>query len=111
MRAAEAGITSVGYFAQVPHYVSGPYPPAALALHRAVATHVGLTLDSGDLVDESDQLRTRLDVATAADESTRSYVARLEAMVDEERLPAGDDLISEIEQFLRDQGSEGRPRS
>jgi hypothetical protein len=32
-------------------------------------------------------------------------------MVDEERLPAGDDLISEIEQFLRDQGSEGRPRA
>ena len=25
-------------------------------------------------------------------------------MVDEERLPAGDDLITEIEQFLRDQG-------
>jgi hypothetical protein len=27
-------------------------------------------------------------------------------MVDEERLPAGDVLISEIEQFLRDQGSQ-----
>jgi hypothetical protein len=27
-------------------------------------------------------------------------------MVDEERLPAGDDLISEIEQFLRDQGTQ-----
>ena len=25
-------------------------------------------------------------------------------MVDEERLPSGDDLISEIEQFLRDRG-------
>ena len=111
MAAAEAGLEAVGYFAQVPHYVSGPYPPAALALHRAVANHVGLVLDSGDLIEESEGLRTRLDAATAADESTRSYVARLEAMVDEERLPAGDDLISEIEQFLRDQGSEGRPRS
>ena len=29
---ARAGIASVGYFAQVPHYVSGPYPVAALAL-------------------------------------------------------------------------------
>ena len=111
MAAAEAGLDAVGYFAQVPHYVSGPYPPAALALHRAVANHVGLTLDSGGLVEESEQLRIRLDAATSADENTRSYVARLEAMVDEERLPAGDDLISEIEQFLRDQGSEGRPRS
>ena len=106
MAAAEAGLDAVGYFAQVPHYVSGPYAPAALALHRAIATHVGLELDPGELVGESEQLRTRLDAATAADENTRGYVERLEAMVDEERLPSGDDLISEIEQFLRDQGTQ-----
>ena len=106
MRAADAGITSVGYFAQVPHYVSGPYPPAALALHRAVARHLEVALESGGLDEESDQLRGRLDTATSVDENTRGYVERLEAMVDEERLPAGDDLISEIEQFLRDQGTQ-----
>ena len=111
MRAAEAGIEAVGYFAQVPHYVSGPYAPAALALHRAVARHLDVALDPGPLGEEALQLRTRLDTATSVDENTRGYVERLEAMVDEERLPAGDDLITEIEQFLRDQGSEGRPRS
>ncbi len=111
MRAAEAGIEAVGYFAQVPHYVTGPYAPAALALHRAVARHLDLELDPGPLGEEAVQLRTRLDTATSVDDNTRGYVERLEAMVDEERLPAGDDLISEIEQFLRDQGSEGRPRS
>ena len=105
MRAADAGIMAVGYFAQVPHYVSGPYPPAALALHRAVARHLEVALESGALDEESDQLRGRLDTATSVDENTRGYVERLEAMVDEERLPAGDDLITEIEQFLRDQGS------
>jgi hypothetical protein len=31
-------------------------------------------------------------------------------MVDEERLPAGDDLISEIERFLHEQGREGGAR-
>lgn len=108
MRAAAAGIAAVGYFAQVPHYVSGPYPPAALALHRAIARHLDLTLDSGDLDTESDQLRSRLNLATAGDDNTRSYVERLEAMVDEERLPAGDDLITEIEQFLRDRGTQDR---
>lgn len=111
MRAAEAGIEAVGYFAQVPHYVTGPYAPAALALHRAVARHLEVELDPGPLGEEALQLRTRLDTATSVDDNTRGYVERLEAMVDEERLPAGDDLISEIEQFLRDQGSEGRPRS
>jgi predicted ATP-grasp superfamily ATP-dependent carboligase len=111
MQAAKDGIDAVGYFAQVPHYVSGPYPAAALELLRAVERHLDIELDRGPLVEEAEQLRTRLDVATAADDNTRSYVERLESMVDEERLPAGDDLISEIEQFLRDQGSEGRPRS
>ncbi len=32
-------------------------------------------------------------------------------MVDEERLPSGDDLIAEIERFLRDRGSEGTQRT
>lgn len=106
MAAAAAGFPAVGYFAQVPHYVSGPYPAAALALHRAVARHLDLDLAIGPLGEESDQLRERLDLATTADESTRGYVERLEAMVDEQRLPEGDDLISEIEKFLRDQGSQ-----
>ena len=110
MRAAADGIDSVGYFAQVPHYVSGPYPAAALELLSAVERHLGVEFDRGELGEEVEGLRTRLDAATAVDENTRAYVERLESMVDEERLPAGDDLISEIEQFLRDQGSEGRPR-
>lgn len=104
MQATADGIDAVGYFAQVPHYVSGPYPPAALELLVAVERHLGIELGRGDLPDESEQLRTRLDAATSADDNTRSYVERLESMVDEERLPAGDDLITEIEQFLRDQG-------
>ena len=44
--------------------------------------------------------------ATALDEKTRAYVERLEEMVDEARLPAGDELISEIERFLRERGEE-----
>ena len=40
----------------------------------------------------------------SAEERTRSYVERLEAMADEARLPAGDELIADIERFLRDRG-------
>ena len=54
--------------------------------------------------EEARELRTRLDTAAGADETTRAYVERLEAMYDEQRLPSGDDLISDIERFLRDQG-------
>jgi hypothetical protein len=106
MAMAEGGIPAVGYFAQVPHYVSGPYPAASLALVEALGRHLGITLPTGDLAEEARQLRTRLDTATALEETTRTYVERLEAMVDEQRLPSGDDLIGEIERFLRERGND-----
>lgn len=107
MAVSAAGVPSVGYFAQVPHYVNGAYPPAALALVNAVAGHLDVELPVAGLIGEAQALRTRLDTATGADETTREYVERLEAMVDEERLPAGDELISEIERFLRERGGGG----
>ncbi len=106
---AAAGVAALGYYAQVPHYVSGPYPPAAVALLRAVGRHLDTEIDSGSLEDEARQLRTSLDAAAALDDQTRTYVERLEAMVDEARLPSGDELISDIERFLRDRGT-GRPQ-
>ena len=104
---ARAGVDTLGYFAQIPHYLTGHYPAAALELVRAVNRHLDMPVGVGDLDDEARQLRTRLDSATAIDENTRTYVERLEAMVDEARLPSGDELIGEIERFLRDRGSEG----
>jgi hypothetical protein len=103
---AEAGIPALGYFAQIPHYVSGEYAPAAVALLEAVTNHFGVRVEAASLRAEADQLRTRLDTATSLDEKTRAYVTRLEEMVDESGLPAGDELISEIERFLREQGNE-----
>jgi len=99
-----AGIPALGYFAQVPHYVSGPYATAAVALLGALGTHLGAEIQASALTDEARELRSRLDTAAGLDETTRAYVERLEAMYDEQRLPSGDDLISDIERFLRDQG-------
>lgn len=105
-----AGIPAIGYYAQVPHYISGPYPAAALELLRVVGRHIGSEVPSGDLAEEARQLRQRLDAAAALEETTRTYVQRLESMVDEERLPSGDDLIADIERFLRDRGGDGPER-
>ncbi len=110
---SRAGIPAVGYFAQIPHYVSGEYPGASAELLRAVGRHLDVEPPLGNLADEALALRKRLDTAATLDEGTRHYVERLESMVDESRLPAGDDLIADIERFLRDRGSEmgggGRP--
>ncbi len=102
MAVSASGIPTVGYFAQIPHYVTGPYPTAAVELLRLVSCHLDEEVTGAPLRHESRQLLARLDAATAADEGTRTYVERLEAMVDEARLPSGDDLISEIERFLRE---------
>ena len=92
----------------MPHYVSGPYASAALGLLRALATHLGTRIPADALEAEARELQSRLDEATSQDETTRTYVERLEAMYDEQRLPSGDDLISDIERFLRDQGGRGQ---
>ena len=103
---SSAGIPSLGYFAQVPHYISGEYAPAAMALLDALGRHLDIEIESPSLRAEAELIRSRLDTAASSDEKTRSYVERLEEMVDEARLPAGDELISEIERFLRERGSE-----
>ena len=106
MSVAAAGIPAVGYFAQIPHYVTGPYAIAAVELLRALERHLDLDLPRGDLDEEARRLRTRLDAATAADESTHPYLEPLDSMMHESRPPQRDDLISEIERFLRDRSGE-----
>ena len=103
----QAGIPAIGYYAQVPHYISGPYPAAAVELVKAVGRHLGTEIPLATLSDDANELRSRLDAAAALEETTRTYVQRLEAMVDEERLPSGEDLITEIEKFLRERGGDG----
>ncbi|HEY4226830.1 MAG TPA: PAC2 family protein [Candidatus Limnocylindrales bacterium] len=104
---AKAGIPAAGYFAQIPHYVSGPYPQASIELLRTLGKHLEIELDTASLPEEARLMRVRLDAAAAREETTKTYVERLETLVDEARLPSGDDLISEIERFLREGGNQG----
>lgn len=107
---SSGGVPAVGFFAQVPHYVNGPYPAAAVALLEHVGRHLDLTLDPGDLARAAASSRERLDAAVAADPESAAYVRRLEAMVDEQGARAGEDLIAEIERFLRQRAEEGPSR-
>ena len=102
-----AGIPCVGFYAQIPHYVGGPFPAASVALLEHVSRQIGVDIPPGDLLEQAAVHRQRLDEAVAADEDSRSYVERLENMVDEERIPSGDELASEIERFLREDGRGG----
>jgi hypothetical protein len=110
MAVAGSGIPAVGFFAQVPHYVTGPYAAATIALLERVGRHLGVETPLGALPDEALAQRQRLDAAVAADADSLAYLKRLEEAADEEQqpIPSGDELAREIERFLRGQAGEGR---
>ena len=103
-----AGIPSVGFWAQVPHYVSGPYPAAAVALAERVARFLGVAIPIDPLVEAASTQREQLDAAVAEQPEAAAHVERLEGMMtDMQNVPSGESIAAEIERFLRDQ-REGR---
>jgi hypothetical protein len=109
LAAAAAGIPAVGFFAQVPHYVNATYPAASIALLNALGRHLGIDPPVGQLATRALERRNLLDAATAADDDTKSHVERLEMLADEAKLPEGDELIADIERFLRGSGEDEEP--
>ena len=106
LAASTSGIPAVGFFAQVPHYVNASYPTASIALLTALGRHLGIEVPVGTLATRALERRNMLDAAAANDEDTKAHVERLELLADESRLPEGDELIADIERFLRDGGDE-----
>jgi hypothetical protein len=102
-----AGVPAVGFYAQVPHYVGGPFAAATIGLLEHAGRHLGIELPLGALPDEAMAQRQRLDQAVADSEESRDYVQRLEQMADEQGQPSGEDLVSEIERFLQQDGGGG----
>jgi hypothetical protein len=104
LAASSAGIPSLGFYAQVPHYISAAYPAASVELLKHLGRYLALDLPLGELPAKALATRSLLDAATANDEQTRAYVEKLESMTE---LPTGDELIADIERYLRD-GGRGR---
>jgi hypothetical protein len=99
----EGGIPAVGFYAQVPHYIGGPYAAATLALLQHLGRHLRTDLPLGSLDEEVRAQRERLDAAVASDEDVQAILVQLES-ANEEEIPSGDDLAAEIERFLRNEG-------
>ena len=106
--AAEQGMDAIGVWAQVPHYTAGmAYPAASLALIESAAEVGGLSLPTGTLAAEASDARGRLDEIIAGNEDHARMVSALESETDSNTppgpMPSGDELVAELEQFLRDQ--------
>ncbi|MFM7224034.1 MAG: PAC2 family protein [Actinomycetota bacterium] len=99
----DAGLRAAGLWAQVPQYVAGsPSPPAVRALLARLAEVARIDLDlrfydrkCADYIERVDAgLASRPDVAEVVDRIDRAQAAESE------------DLVSEIEQFLRSRGDD-----
>jgi hypothetical protein len=102
MAVSRAGIPSVGFYAQVPNYVAGPYAAASIALLEHAGRHLGVDLPLGQLTKDAHTQRSNLDALVAAQPDARDYLERLEQMSGAE-IASGDELASEIERYLREQ--------
>ena len=110
---AEAGLPAVSFWASVPHYLpSVPSAPAALQLLQNLQTLVGGPLDTSHLERTSEDYQRQVAAAVSQDNDLSSYVQMLEERYDAQAdggprdLPTGDELASELEQFLREKGDE-----
>jgi hypothetical protein len=98
----EIGRPSVGIWAQVPHYVTGPYHAGALALVERAAGHLGIHPSVEGLVERVREERARLDEVVGARPEARAYLEQLEASGPPTPVPPGEDIAAEVERFLRE---------
>lgn len=110
-RAALRGLPALGLWAQVPHYVAAmPYPAASLALLETTNRIAGLDLPLADLAARAEASRARIDELINQNPEHRAMLEQLEAQADEHATTemaaaTGDELVAELERFLREQGS------
>jgi proteasome assembly chaperone (PAC2) family protein len=100
----EGGVRAVGLWAQVPQYVSASSSPAAAtALLARLHELTGVTVDLRALDEQSTEWVRKIDEGLEQRPDVAQLVEQLEAQLDR-AMPSGDELVSEIERFLRSQG-------
>jgi proteasome assembly chaperone (PAC2) family protein len=103
-QARDAGFTVASLWATVPAYVPGATSPkAALALVERLTSMLDVSVYTTDLEIASVAYERQITELVSEDEETAEFVVELETRHDEEsEMLAGDDLMDEVEQFLRD---------
>ncbi len=114
LRLRDAGHDAMGFVAHVPHYLAQlDYPAASIALLEHVERAARLTVDLSGLRAEADERAAEVARYLAANEDVAEVVAALERQYDaferaedrsllatDQRLPTGEELGAEFEQFL-----------
>ena len=106
-RCTESGVPAVGLWAQVPHYAAAiPSPAASLAHLAALHRVAGVRFPTGELSRKAAATVEHINALVAANPEHEAMVAELERRTpaDDTTLLDGDQLVAEVEEFLRDEG-------
>jgi predicted ATP-grasp superfamily ATP-dependent carboligase len=112
---ARAGLSTLSYWAAVPHYAShAPCPKATVALLARVEETLGIAIPLEDLEAEAKSWELSVDELAAEDLEVAEYVKTLEDARDTADLPeaSGDAIAQEFERYLRrrDDGPQQPPK-
>ena len=103
--ARDVGFTAASLWAAVPAYVPGATSPkASLALVERLTQMLDISVYTTDLEIATVAYERQITELVSEDSETAEFVVDLEARYDEEAKlrDGGDDLMEEVEQFLRD---------
>lgn len=105
-------LAGASLWANVPHYITtSQNPPATAALLRRMQGILGLEFDLSELESAGERFMLEVNTALSANPEVSDYVRRLEAAYDEaasggepeSQLPQGEELVLDVEEFLRSQ--------
>ncbi len=99
----DAGVPALGLWAQVPHYVAAtPSPSAIRALLERLRDVANVEVPLNTLDGQVDEYLERVEQGLSERPDVAEVVRAIEAGSTD--IPSGEELASEIERFLRDQG-------
>jgi proteasome assembly chaperone (PAC2) family protein len=110
----QGGLAGASLWANVPHYITtSQNPPATAALLRRLQSIVGMEWDLSELDSAGDRFIDEVNTALSGNAEIADYVRQLESAMDSgveaelhDQLPAGEDLVMDVEKFLRGERDE-----
>ncbi|NND02160.1 MAG: PAC2 family protein [Acidimicrobiia bacterium] len=100
----EVGLPTLSLWAATPHYLAAnPNPKAMLALTQAAGSALDLKIDLGRLDTMANDFVERVDRAIESSDDLKEYVDDLDGTENVLDPNASDELLGEIEDFLREQ--------
>lgn len=99
--AVRRGMGTLGYWAQIPHYVNEEYHAGSLALLQRIALRLDLNLDLSEVIASRNEQAEKINEAIADRPEGQAHVEKLEMLTEEGRLASGDEIAAQIEDFLR----------